>query len=337
MSISFRLAIVGALAASPFAARPTIEILRASGGIPAHITATFRDATSFVETTTGESLVLDAGTHTVFAVDKTRTAARAILTIGPETGRLFLPRSLSLSPDDLFAVADAPNNVDRIQYFSASGTRVGGFYLPDRLAGPRMTVGGLMLRGLGAMTFAGKTFFVHVPGRGALVSEIDTEGATVRQFGTPRDTGHESDAALHALLNIGIPLVDPTGGFYFVFQTGTPMFRKYDANGALVFERHIEGLELDDQVRTLPTVWRARNPGDDREPIAIPLVRAAAVDRQGRLWISLIAPYTYVYEHGDKVRTVQFEAAGIIAPKSLFFASADRLLVTPGCYEFLIR
>ena len=37
---------------------------------------------------------------------------------------------------------------------------------------------------------------------------------------------------------------------------------------------------------------------------------------------------------GDKVRTVQFSAAGIITPNSLFFTSAGRLLVTPGCYEF---
>ena len=98
-----------------------------------------------------------------------------------------------------------------------------------------------------------------------------------------------------------------------MFQTGTPVFRKYDAKGELLYERHIEGLEIDDQVRTLPTVWRARNPGDDRQPIAIPLVRTAAVDRLGRLWISLVVPFTYVYERGDKVRTVQFEGAGTMA------------------------
>ena len=96
-------------------------------------------------------------------------------------------------------------------------------------------------------------------------------------------------------------------------------------------------IEIDDQVRTLPTVWRARNPGDDRQPIAIPLVRTAAVDRLGRLWISLVVPFTYVYERGDKVRTVQFEGAGTIAATSLFFAAGDRLLVTPGCYEFSIK
>jgi hypothetical protein len=66
-----------------------------------------------------------------------------------------------------------------------------------------------------------------------------------------------------------------------------------------------------------------------------PTVRAAAVDGSGQLWISLTLPYTYVYDaQGDKVRTVQFSAAGIISPTSLFFTSTGRLLVTPGCYEF---
>jgi hypothetical protein len=31
---------------------------------------------------------------------------------------------------------------------------------------------------------------------------------------------------------------------------------------------------------------------------------------------------------------VQFRAAGIFAPGSLFFAANGRLLVTPGLYEF---
>ncbi len=66
-----------------------------------------------------------------------------------------------------------------------------------------------------------------------------------------------------------------------------------------------------------------------------PTVRAAAVDGAGRLWISLAVPYTYVYDaQGDKVRTVQFSAAGVISPTSLFFTRDGRLLVTPGCYEF---
>lgn len=62
------------------------------------------------------------------------------------------------------------------------------------------------------------------------------------------------------------------------------------------------------------------------------------MDPDGNLWIALITPYTYVYNpRGDKIRTVQFRAAGTIAPTSMFFASAGRLLVTPGCYEFTVR
>jgi len=64
-------------------------------------------------------------------------------------------------------------------------------------------------------------------------------------------------------------------------------------------------------------------------------VRTAAVDHRGRLWISFVVPYTYVYDvDGDKIRAVQFHGAGIVAPNSLFFGKQGRLLVTPGLYEF---
>jgi hypothetical protein len=66
-----------------------------------------------------------------------------------------------------------------------------------------------------------------------------------------------------------------------------------------------------------------------------PAVRAAAVDGRGQLWISLVDPFTYVYDaQGDKSRAIQFTAAGVISPTSLFFTKDGRLLVTPGCYEF---
>ena len=70
-------------------------------------------------------------------------------------------------------------------------------------------------------------------------------------------------------------------------------------------------------------------------PIVAPTVRTAAIDRAGRVWIALVAPFTYVFDRdGDKIRTVQFRAAGIVAPDSLFFTKSGRILVTPGLYEF---
>jgi len=70
-------------------------------------------------------------------------------------------------------------------------------------------------------------------------------------------------------------------------------------------------------------------------PLVMPMVRSAAVDPGGNLWIAFVQPYTYVFDgDGNKIRVVQFRGAGIIAPSSLFFTASGRLLVTPGCYEF---
>ena len=65
------------------------------------------------------------------------------------------------------------------------------------------------------------------------------------------------------------------------------------------------------------------------------LPQRLSVDGAGRLWVSFVVPVTYVYEaDGEKVRTVQFRGAGVVAPSSLSFTSRGRLLITPGCYEF---
>ena len=88
------------------------------------------------------------------------------------------------------------------------------------------------------------------------------------------------------------------------------MFRKYDAAGTLLFERHVEGSELDGAIQALPLEWPARR--RRRLPFVPPLVRTAAVDAGGRLWISLVVPYTYVYDgRGEKTRTVQFRGASM--------------------------
>ena len=158
----------------------------------------------------------------------------------------------------------------------------------------------------------------------------------MRAFGALRATGHESDTDLHLAFNAGLPLIDPTGGFYFVFQAGIPLFRRFDARGTLLFERHIEGPEVDDYLRSMPTNWpRRRTEDGDIVPLVPPAITAAAVDRSGHLWVSLASSFTYVYDRsGDKIRTVQFKGADLFTPTSLFFTKDGRMLVTPGCYAF---
>ena len=76
-----------------------------------------------------------------------------------------------------------------------------------------------------------------------------------------------------------------------------PLFRKYDARGQLIYERHIEGPEFDDYLRHLPTTWpERRTPTGDMVPWSHRPARTAGVDYQGNLWISLSVPFTYVYD-----------------------------------------
>jgi hypothetical protein len=65
-----------------------------------------------------------------------------------------------------------------------------------------------------------------------------------------------------------------------------PVFSKYDAKGTLLFERHIEGPEVDAYLQSMPARWPQRkNEDGDVLPLVPPAIRTAAVDRQGRLWI----------------------------------------------------
>jgi len=320
-----------------FAARPharEADVLQAIAAIPAHIAGQFREAVGFQQAESGQYFVFDRRAHAVFGIDARRTKAWEIVKIGAEQGRIIDPTAFAIEGSGAFAVADAPASRERIQIFSAAGSHVTGFLLPGRVM-PRIVHNTQVLSGIGSMLYTGRTILISQPETGALITEYALNGAPLRTIGRLRTTGHEDDRDVHLALNSGIPLADADGGFWFVLQAGVPMLQRYDRDGAMLFERHVEGREVDDLVAKLPTTWPKRRTGDGLMPVVAPTVRCAAIDRAGRVWIALVAPFTYVFDRdGDKIRTVQFRAAGIIAPDSLFFTKSGRLLVTPGLYEF---
>jgi hypothetical protein len=294
----------------------------------------FEEPVGFQQIPDGPYLVFDRRGHSVYSVDAARTTVSTLTRIGQEEGRLIQPTGFDAAPDGTFVVADGPRGQERIQTFGPAGIPVAGFFLPGKPAWT-VTIGSRVLNGVGSLQYTGRTLLISQPETGALFTEYSRSGYAQRSIGRLHSSGHERDREVHLAMNAGLPLVDPTGGFFFVFLAGRPVFQKYDAKGALLFERHIEGRELDDLFAALPTEWPTRRIEDHEVPFVMPTVRAAAVDGRGRLWISFAVPYTYVYDaHGDKVHTVQFSAAGVINPTSLFFTRSGRLLVTPGCYEF---
>jgi hypothetical protein len=312
-----------------------IEVLRPVAGLPPHLVGLFEEPLGFQQPASGGPYyVFDRRGHTVYSVDAAKTAAKKLIEIGQEMGRIIQPRGFDVAPDGAFVIADAPRGQERIQIFNATGLRRTGFFLPGTPVA-NVQSGTFVLSGVASLQFTGERLLISHPESGALFTEYTLGGAATRSIGELRQTGYEGDRELHVAMNAGIPLVDPTGGYYYVFLAGRPMFRKYDMKGALVFERHIEGRELDDYVSSLPTRWPSRRIGDREVPYVAPTVRTAAVNRQGELWIGLTVPYTYVYDaHGDKARTVQFNATGVFSPTSMSFTRGGHLLVTPGCYEF---
>jgi hypothetical protein len=311
-----------------------VETLRSTAALPAHIAGTFEDIAACHLSPEGDYLVFDRRAHAVYSVPP-KAAPKMVIQIGVEPGRILRPLAFDSAQDGTFVIADAPTGVERIQIFFYLGGTLAGFTLPGRNI-PRVALGNFVLSGIGSLDYTGKTILVSQPDSGALISEYGLDGRTLRTFGELRTTGHEGDRDLHIALNAGIPLALPNkGGFYFVFLGGVPVFRKYDADGRLVFERHIQGLELDKHIQTLPTEWPRRKTSAGEFPIVPPSIRAAAVDPAGRLWLSLVTPHTYVYDAGgDKRRIVSFNAAGVMTPSNFHFVADGRVLVAPGCYTF---
>ena len=315
----------------------TPEVLRSTGAVPAYVAGQFRQPAGFQQSASGQYFVFDRRAHTVYGLDAQQSSAWEIVKIGGESGRIIDPTAFAVEPNGTFVVADAPNNRERIQIFTPAGFRMGGFLLPGRLK-TRVVIENAVQNGIGSLQYTGTSILMSQPETGALISEYELNGGVRRTIGRLRQTGHEDDPELHLALNSGIPLVDPAGGFFFVFQTGEPVFQKYDASGRLVFERRIQGREIDALVAGLPSTWPKRQTTEGELPLVTPTIRTAAVDPDGHLWIALTVPYTYVFDReGDKVRIVQFRGAGIMTPSSLFFGKNNKVLVTPGLLEFSIR
>jgi hypothetical protein len=314
-----------------------VEERASTGALPAHAAGVFEEIAACHLTTAGTYLVFDRRAHAVYTFARGTDAPRKIVQIGSETGRIIRPTAFDSAPDGTFVVADVPGDQRRLQFFTASGAALGGFTMAGRPV-PLITVGNMTLSGLGSLKYTGRSILLSQPDTGALVTEYGLNGAPLRAFGELRTTGQEKDRAVHEALNLGLGLPIPGGGYYFVFLSGVPMFRKYDAAGKLVFERHVEGPEVDPYLSQMPRTWPRRRTEEGEIPLVPSMVRTAGVDGNGNLWISLVAPFSYVYDkNGEKRHTLQFQAAGVIAPSSFFFTADAQVLVAPGCYAFSAR
>ena len=316
--------------------RPRVETLQAIDSLPAGIVARLREPLACARTAHGPYYLFDRRGHAVHTFDPTDRTFRTLVDIGGEEGRLLEPSGFSLAPDGSFAVSDAPGGRARVQIFGPAGLRRHTFARP-RQARMRLRIGPLALGGAGSLHYTGQRVIVCEPESGGLLTEFDLDGTPLRTIGRLRATGQEDDPELHLALNTGLVCPDGSGGWWFVFLAGTPALRRYDADGRLLFERLLQGPELDAVVAMQPQRWPRRTIEGREVPLVVPIVRAAAASSDGTLWVSFVVPFTQVIAtDGEKVCTVQFEAAGQVAPTSLSFPSNETVMVTPACAAFHI-
>jgi hypothetical protein len=124
------------------------EVLRSSGAVPAYVAGQFRQPAGFQQSASGQYFVFDRRAHTVYGLDAQQSSAWKIVKIGSESGRIIDPTAFAVEPNGTFVVADAPNNRERIQIFTPSGFRIGGFLLPGRLKA-RVVLENAVLNGIG--------------------------------------------------------------------------------------------------------------------------------------------------------------------------------------------
>src|SRR5215471_1073911 len=179
------------------------DVVRSVDAIPAVIAGRFRDPAGFERSAAGQYFVFDRRSQIVYGLDARGESTWEIVHIGNEPGRILNPFAFAVAADGSFAVADAPNNYERIQIFSPAGFRIGGFTLPGRPRA-RVSLDGLVLNGIGSLQYTGTSVFLSQPDSGSLVTEYATTGTVVRSFGELRRTGHEGDRSVHVALNIGL-------------------------------------------------------------------------------------------------------------------------------------
>ena len=75
-----------------------MEVLRSTGGLPAHIAGTFREPTAFQQTDAGQYFVFDRRAHAVYTI--AGDEAKKIVDIGAEAGRVLDPTAFDLDPSD---------------------------------------------------------------------------------------------------------------------------------------------------------------------------------------------------------------------------------------------
>lgn len=179
-------------------------------------------------------VVSDRTRNSLLVINERSEIVREIAGIGSAPSRLFRPGYLDVASDGAIYVQDGGN--ERVQSFDLDGRYLGGF------ATTPFT---------GFAAGAGGEVFLGQPETGRLVTVYSRDGKALRSFGSLKklsevygpDFAQDDEKWRNAINRVKLS-VEPDGNLLVSFMLA-PYIQKYTREGELIFERRLEGPEIE--------------------------------------------------------------------------------------------
>lgn len=210
--------------------------------------------------------------------------------IGSGPGRLLHPGYLDVGGDGTVFVEDGGN--ERIVKFDQSGNYIGEFRV-DAFQGMAVDTQNRL--------------YLGQPEEGSLITVYSSTGIKLRSFGTLKkyseiygETFRDKDVSHMTALNRVRLATDKDGSLYVSFMI-TPLIRKYGADGRLVFERRLEGPEID---RLMEAIQKRRYIATKSDGVDVRIIALDPVidPANGNIMVPLVDGSIYVADRdGNKL------------------------------------
>jgi hypothetical protein len=193
-----------------------------------------------VDSYRGLYVVSDRTRNSIVVLDGRAEIRTEISGIGSAPGKVFRPGYLDVADDGAIYVQDGGN--ERIQSFDIEGRHLGGFD-----ASPYMG----FAAGVGGEVYLGQ------PEKGSLVSVYSRDGKLLRSFGALKTFAevyganyeHKNETYRTAINRVRLT-TDGDGHILVSFMLA-PIIQKYTRRGELVFEKRLEGPEIERLAETV--------------------------------------------------------------------------------------